>query len=330
MHKAQRLINHVALVLDASSSMIDHTKTLIDVADEQIKYLALRSEELAQETRVSVYTFNETVTCQIFDMDVMRLPSIKDLYRANGMTALVDATIKSQDDLGSTSQIYGDHAFLTFVLTDGMENKSKHSWTTLPKYVNKNGWTIGFLVPDSQGEAYLTRAGISKGNISIWDATSAQGMTDSFSTIRTATDTYMTNRSLGKTSATLFDIGPAVVNKVTVGQLKPVKGYTAYYVDKEGRIDEFVTSRVGHYSQGSAFYQLTKREIIQPTKSILVVDKKTGSVYGGPEARHLIGLPDTNIKVSPNHNPDYDIYVQSTSLNRKLKPNTHVLVNSKY
>jgi hypothetical protein len=330
MHKAQRLINHVALVLDASSSMIDHTNTLIDVADEQIKYLALRSEELSQETRVSVYTFNERVTCQIFDMDVMRLPSIMDLYRANGMTALVDATIKSQDDLGSTSRIYGDHAFLTFVLTDGMENKSRRSWRELPKYLNKAGWAIGFLVPDSQGEAYLTRAGISKGNISIWDTTSVTGIQDSFSTIRTATDTYMTNRSLGKTSTTLFNIGPEVVNKVTVGQLKPVKGYTAYYVDKEGRIDEFVTSRVGHYSQGSAFYQLTKREIIQPTKSILVVDKATGSVYGGPEARHLIGLPDTNIKVSPNHNPDYDIYVQSTSLNRKLKPNTHVLVNSKY
>jgi len=330
MHKAQRLINHVALVLDASSSMINWTQKLIDVADEQIKYLALRSEELSQETRVSVYTFNERVSCQIFDMDVMRLPSITDLYRADGMTALIDATIKSQADLGSTSQIYGDHAFLTFVLTDGMENKSRNSWRELPKYINKAGWTVGFLVPDSQGVAYLSRAGINKGNISVWDTQSATGIQDSFSTIRTATDTYMTNRSLGKTSATLFDIGPAVVNKVTVGQLKPVKGYTAYYVDKESRIDEFVRLRAGFYSAGSTFYQLTKTETIQPTKNILVVDKATGNVYGGPEARHLIGLPDANIKVSPNHNPDYDIYVQSTSLNRKLKPNTHVLVNSKY
>src|SRR6478736_1986894 len=131
MHKAQRLINHVALVLDGSSSMSSHKSNLIKVADEQIKYLALRSEELQQETRVSVYLFADTVQCLIFDMDVMRLPSISDLYRSSGMTALVDAVVKSQDDLATTSQIYGDHGFLTFVLTDGMENASKHSWTQL-------------------------------------------------------------------------------------------------------------------------------------------------------------------------------------------------------
>src|SRR5690242_8782421 len=175
MHKAQRLINHVALVLDGSSSMSKHKSNLIKVADEQIRHLALRSEELSQETRVSVYLFDYTVECLIFDMDVMRLPSISDLYRANGMTALVDAVVKSQEDLSSTSQIYGDHAFLTFVLTDGMENHSTHSWTVLPEYTvhAEENWTVGFLVPDRQGTAYLTRAGVDPGMISLWDASSA-------------------------------------------------------------------------------------------------------------------------------------------------------------
>src|SRR5687768_3028169 len=168
MHKAQRLINHVALVLDGSSSMRGHKANLIKVADEQIRYLALRSEELSQETRVSVYLFDYNVECLIFDMDVMRLPSIADLYRANGMTALIDAVVKSQTDLATTSQIYGDHAFLTFVLTDGAENQSQNSWTVLPRYTNQasENWTVGFLVPDAQGQAYLTRAGVDKGLIS--------------------------------------------------------------------------------------------------------------------------------------------------------------------
>jgi hypothetical protein len=328
MHESQRLINHVALVLDASASMTQHTAKLIAVADEQIKYLALRSEELRQETRVSVYTFNWDTTCLIFDMDVMRLPSIADLYSTRGMTALVDATIKSQDDLKTTSQIYGDHAFLTFVLTDGGENASKNSWRLLPDYVTgKSNWTVGFLVPDKSGVDWLTRAGVGRDSISIWDATTAKGLEDSFSTIRTATDTFMTNRASGiHGSSGIFGTGVDVVNAKTVKALTPLKGYKVYDVSHESRIDNFVESATGHYKVGQAFYELIKTETIQPQKNILVVSRKNGTVYGGPDARGLIGLPDTNVRVKPEANPEYRIFVQSTSINRKLKAGTKVLV----
>ena len=329
MHESQRLINHVALVLDASASMAEHTKTLIAVADEQIKYLALRSEELQQETRVSVYTFDWDVKCLIFDMDVMRLPSIADLYSTKGMTALVDATIKSQDDLKTTSQIYGDHAFLTFILTDGGENASKNSWRLLPQYTSgKPNWTVGFLVPDNNGVTWLTRAGVNKDSIAIWDATSAKGIVDSFSTIRTATDRFMTNRASGiHGSSGVFSTGVDAVNETTVKTaLTPLKGFKVFDVNRESRIDEFVESAMGNYTVGSAYYELTKTETIQPKKNILVVSRKNGQVYGGPEARNLIGLPNTNVDVKPDANPLYRIFVQSTSRNRKLKARTKVIV----
>jgi hypothetical protein len=56
----ENYINHVALVLDASSSMSSHRSTVVKVADEQIKHLARRSTELDQETRVTVYAFADT------------------------------------------------------------------------------------------------------------------------------------------------------------------------------------------------------------------------------------------------------------------------------
>jgi hypothetical protein len=330
MHESQRLINHVALVLDASASMAQHTSKLIAVADEQIKYLALRSEELKQETRVSVYTFNWDTKCLIFDMDVMRLPSIADLYSTSGMTALVDATIKSQNDLETTSQIYGDHAFLTFILTDGGENASKNSWRLLPKYVaGKDNWTVGFLVPDRQGVQWLTRAGVNQHAISIWDATSAKGLEDSFTVIRTATDQFMTNRATGVRGSTgIFSTGVDAVNPTTVKALTPLKGFKVYDVNYESRIDDFVEAATGRYIVGSAYYELTKTETIQPQKNILVVSRKNGQVYGGPEARNLIGLPNTRVDVKPDENPLYRIFVQSTSRNRKLKAKTKVIVKT--
>ncbi|CAM5271568.1 hypothetical protein SDIAM26S_05691 [Streptomyces diastaticus subsp. diastaticus] len=50
------------------------------------------------------------------------MPSLKQLYRVGGMTALLAATLTSQRELAQTAQLYGDHSFLTFVLTDGQEN----------------------------------------------------------------------------------------------------------------------------------------------------------------------------------------------------------------
>lgn len=336
MHKSQRLINHVALVLDGSSSMTRHSRNLVKVADEQIRYLALRSEELSQETRVSVYLFANSVECLIFDMDVMRLPSIADLYRANGMTALVDSVIKSQDDLATTSQIYGDHAFLTFVLTDGQENASRNSWTSLSKYTSRaaENWTVGFLVPDSNGVAYMERIGVNRGSIAVWDKDSAAGIVDAVSTIRTATDNFMTARSTGvRGTRNVFSTGVDAVNKRTVAEnLKPLNSsdFKLYNVVSRSRIDDFVRGLGMAYSTGMGYYQLTKSEIIQPQKQIIVVDKKTNSAYSGPEARHLIGLPDgERVRVRPDRNPRYDIFVQSTSINRVLLPGTRLLVNHK-
>lgn len=333
MHKAQRLINHVALVLDGSSSMRGHSSNLVKVADEQIQYLALRSEELSQETRVSVYLFNDKVECLIFDMDVMRLPSISELYSTSGMTALIDATLKSQADLATTSQLYGDHAFLSFVLTDGAENRSRRSWLDLRETLKNadENWTVGFLVPDRQGQTYLERIGVDNGQIALWDATSAKGLTDAVSsTIRSATDNFMVNRAAGvRGTRSVFSTGRDAVNKSTVrSNLTPLDPTTVrlFNIGQEVRIDDFVNGQLTQgYIKGKSYYLLTKRERIQPQKQLAVMEKKTGKVYTG-DVRSLIGLPNDYINVSPDFNPDYEIFVQSTSYNRKLVPGQKLLV----
>src|ERR1700685_952505 len=102
----QNYINHVALVLDASGSMNSLISTVSTVADGFIQHLATRSKEMDQETRVTVYQFSgyQQIECLIYDKDVLRLPSIKTIYRRlDGMTALLDATRKAQQDLDKTA-----------------------------------------------------------------------------------------------------------------------------------------------------------------------------------------------------------------------------------
>lgn len=329
----QNYINHVVLVLDASLSMRPHRNELIRVADGQVKYLARRSQELDQETRVSVYSFNDTVECLIYDKDVLRLPSIRDLYRPRGMTALIDATLKSLDDLDQTATLYGDHAFLAFVLTDGQENRSRSGPATLASrlYNLPDNWTVACLVPDQRSVFEAKAFKFPPENIAVWDATSAAGVQEVGETIRRATDNFMDARTKGvRGTRSLFSTGLDAVNADTVrASLTPLNpgAYDILPVHNDSAIRDYVTSRGLRYTIGKGFYQLTKTETIQSQKQVAIREKTTGKVYWGDAARDLLGLPrDTEVRVKPDINPEYDVFVQSTSVNRKLIKDTDLLV----
>lgn len=334
MNRSQNYINHIALVLDRSISMTHRRDTVIQVADEQIKYLARRSQELDQETRVSVYTFGNEVECVIFDKDVLRLPSIQDLYHISGNTALRDAVLKSQDDLAQTAQMYGDHAFLTYVLTDGEENWSKASQATLVSRLNglRDNWTVAVFVPNINGKHEAKGAGFPAGNIEVWDTTSSQGLTEVGRKIRDTTDTYMTSRATGTFRGTkaLFSMGVKVLNPQAVRgagmQQLPASKFHVLSVHDGGYIRAWVEAQGYRFNLGKAYYELTKTETIQASKAIVVRERSTGAVFTGPEARALLELPDMDVRVTPDQNPLYQVFVQSTSTNRKLLPRTELLL----
>lgn len=335
---SQNYVNHVALVLDASSSMAynGHDRGLVKVADGLVAHLAQRSKELDQETRITVYTFNAQAKCVIYDKDVLRLPSIASLYRAQGDTALIDATLLSLDDLRLTPEKYGDHAFLVYVLTDGEENRSRTMPGTLRVNLDSlpDHWTVAALVPNMSGKHEAKKFGFPGDNIAIWDTSSAQGMAEAGEVIRTSLDNYMTARSTGiRGTKTLFG-GAAQVNKATVAglgldpldrgkfMLIPIPA-----IPDKTQIKDFVERECGLvYRIGSAFYQLSKPEKIQASKKIAVVERKTNNVYVGYEARQLLGLPDTEIRVTPEGNPEFTVFVQSMSINRHLVSHTKLLL----
>lgn len=329
----QNYINHIALVLDASYSMKNKADELIKVADSQIAYLAQRSKELDQETRITVYIFADTVKCVIYDKDVLRLPSIKEHYKVSGWTALIDATLQSQDDLALTPEKYGDHAFLTYVLTDGAENVSKAAPKELTHRLNNlpDHWTVAVLVPDQQGVFEAKRFGFPKDNIAIWDASSAKGVSEAGETIRRATDTFMSMRSSGvRGSRNIFSMDSDALNKktITAAKLKPMpkSSYVLLDVDEAAPIREWVIGKGHDYRLGVAFFQLTKTESIQPQKNIVVVEKATSKAYTGAQARSVLRLPQMEVRVKPQDNEDFDVFVQSTSVNRKLVPGTKLLL----
>lgn len=329
--------------------MTRHAANLIKVADGQIKHLAQRSTELDQETRISVMVFSSygKYKCVVWDKDVLRLPSIQKFYQPDGNTAFIDATLDAIRDLSETPERYGDHSFLMYVLTDGEENNSKRAPWDLEKTIRElpDHWTVAALVPNASGKHEAKKFGFPNGNIEIWDTNSADGVTEVGERIRAATDTYMTNRAAGiRSTKTLFSTDATAVNANTVAAanlapLDPSK-YAVVPVPNLKQVPDSAKTPDGQnivikpfteacgftYKIGSGFYQLSKPEKIQPQKAIMIMERKGKQrVFHGQEARQLVGLPDHEIRVKPDLNPDYLIFVQSGSINRHLMPGTQYL-----
>lgn len=336
--KPENKIIHVSMVLDASGSMHRLARKVVEMADAQIAELKLLSEKENIEIRVTVYVFsyNTRIRCLIFDMDVFRLPSIKGLYEADGQTALIDATIKSQQDLAATAQMYGEHHFRTYVWTDGIENDSIYRPDHLRAVLSGQGdnWSVAVLVPDADASARCLAAGFSAGNILIWDV-SAQGMDNAAVKVSQSTQSFVTSVSRGVSydKNNVFGTGADKVNDATVkANLVPLtKGsYQVWDVTEDKRIDLFVQSKGWTFHVGKGYYQLTgKRVLVQANKRILVLEKATGLVYGGAEARALVGLPNgTDAYVKADDNPKYIVLSQSTANNRKLLADTKFVYTS--
>jgi hypothetical protein len=319
----------VVYVVDRSTSMQSRKDETIRVFDNEIKKLAEDSEKFNQETRVSVYLFGSRVECVVYDMDVLRLPSLKELYKIEGMTKLIDATVLAIEDLKQTPDKYGDHSFLVYVLTDGMENESHTSPNVLADDIRslQDNWTFAVFVPDRGHVGPTARFGFPQDNIAVWST--SKGLSEVGSTIRTSTQNFMKARSMGvRGSKSLFtlDLSTLSASKVARSLQELAKSqYKFYPITKTVEIRDFVEGKTKNYVTGKSFYQLMKKETIQPYKQVCVVDKQ-GRVFGGREARKLLGLPDENVYVSPTQHPELDIFVQSTSVNRHLIPGTKLLV----
>lgn len=347
--KVPTYTDHVFLVWDASSSM-DHygyVKPLIKVTDNLIRHLEQRSKEMKRQVLVSIFSFSEVVECLVWEWDVFRLPSIADIYEAYGNTALWDAILRSQQDLATIPQKYGDHGFVTYVFTDGENNRGAHSAQDVARYLagRPENESVAILVPHQGAVETAKRAGIPGGNIEVWDASTAAGIKDIGEKITRSYDNYAAARTAGvRGSKTLFG-GAAAVNAQTISaaKLKPLDPKTYKLIPvipppgfvKDVDVIEiapYVRSvNNGMYLAGSVYYPvvpaLKRNPRIGPEKNLVIMDRKTNMLYSGPGVRTMLGLPEDGVvTVKPDANPAYLVYCQSTSPNRHLTPHTEILM----
>jgi len=336
------LRNRIALAIDASSSMKDFRNDVTRIVNEQVAEIKKQAAKLGQPTSLTIYIFSDTVSRVAHYEDVFQFKSF-DRYSPGGMTAMFDAIGTAILDF-QASLFIGDPntSFLVTTITDGQENKSRlFSESSLNKLMNTvrgtDRWTFAFSVPVG-GRRTLRNFNIPDGNVQEWEQT-GQGFESMHSSTVQGFGSYYGARSAGMRSmSNFFSPDMTRVARKDIQKLDDLsRDFHSWNVEDASPIREFVEDklaqqpalarRVGRaYQIGRGYYQLTKAEEVQASKDMAILDRNTNAIYGGDQARQLIGCPmNTSFKIKPGNLANYEIYIKSTSVNRKLVPGTKML-----
>jgi len=111
--------------------------------------------------------------------------------------------------------------------------------------------------------------------------------------------------------------------------------FQVLYVPSRQSIQDFVDGVGARFAVGRGFYELTKKVLVQEQKEIIIQDALTGDMFTGEDAWDMIGLPrdSSGKRVRANITPtdvtigghDARVFIQSTSYNRVLLPDTRFL-----
>ena len=329
---------------DHSGSMRSIRKAAARDYNSNIEAIRNASLQQGQDSVVSVvesgYGSTSSVRRVITNSSVTALiPILESDYTADGNgTPLFDSVgelieifeaVPDKDDK--------EVSFLVMVITDGEENASrKYNADSISRKIRQlqstDRWTFVFRVPRGM-KRHLVRMGIEEGNILEWDQTE-RGVKAASAATNEAFTEYFTARSAGATSTKKFyaDLSKVSSEDVKAALIDISANVTMWPVgsaDHDSEIRPFVESRLGGkpYLKGAAFYQLVKTEpTVQDHKQIVIRDKTTNAIYGGDAARQMLGLPTYgNIRLAPDKNGKFDIFIQSTSVNRKLAMGTNLV-----
>lgn len=332
--------NYVAIVRDHSGSMQSLKRKAAQDYNANVRALQEAARAEKQDTIVSTVKCGigsaGSVVRDVVNSNVRVLKEIAgaDYETSGASTPLFDSVAEAIDILQRVPDADDpDVSFLVMVITDGQENSSRMSGVQLGRKIrdlqSTDRWTFAFRVP--HGEArHLVSLGIPDGNILEWEQ-SERGFEVATRSTVSAISSYYQARTSGQKSVRTFytDLKGVDSRDLKVACEDISKKVDVWKTGKDTElVREFCERRSKRsFLKGAAFYELVKTEPkVQDYKMIAIRDRQTGAIYAGAAARQMLGLPPRGTaRVVPGDHSKYDVFIQSTSVNRKLTPFTSVL-----
>lgn len=335
--------NYFGISRDHSGSMGHLTSAAALDYNNNIASIQEAAKAEKQDTIVSVVKCGVgsrgSIERETVNTNVLELKPLTQ-YRADGGSTPLFTSINDLIDIleAAPDAKDPDVSFLVMAITDGQDNASGYGAgaklaARIKTLQATDHWTFIFRVPHGYKQA-LVGMGIPEGNILEWEQTT-RGVEIASKATNEAFRSFYSARSAGATmTRSFYQTDMSKVSKATVkAKLVDISKDVEFFdITSEAAIKPFVEEKTKKpLVTGAAFYQLTKKEDeVQDYKQIAIRDKKTAHVYSGVEARNILGLPHNGtVKVAPGNHGTYDIFIQSTSVNRKLLPGTQLMYWSK-
>ena len=308
---------NLVVVLDVSGSMDGPRREAAAVQLTQM--LDKVKTEFSDDSTMSVITFEYSSYTHIQYTGKIQnyvYPRCK-----GGGTALNDA-VAFGVKVASTSTLPS----LVYVFTDGEENASTQTVSTVKDFVTKalasGNITLVGIGPKPKA---LIALGVPAGNTLNWTGNAAELTSKVAPAVTRGVVATATAIKEGKKmldhffldihAVSLQDAAKRCVDvTATMERRNTVQGGMSVreYIEKHCKLYTYV--------DGAYFYRLVTKEKLLKDRRIVIAhrDDTTGKLYSGPAARTLLGLPvEADVEVEPGSLGKWTVFVQSASPTRK-------------
>ena len=343
MSKKEKLQTHVAFCIDESGSVARIIKPLIEAYNQTVVDIRSSVLDEGQEASMSAHAFGDRVLKHRIlylgqQVQTVTPLSYKD-FNPSGMTPLFDSVYRAIKKLEELDDGKEGTSFVVSVVTDGDENQSVDPGvpTTVKEIEKKTAtdrWTFTFLVPNGREDIFSRRFNIPRGNVQGWDTKTARGTKEAFVVSSAAYGEFFkqkTARGIGKkmSSKSFYSSTADLTVREARSNLSEITGQVEFIVPHmDCKIRDAIIGHGKEWIKGAAFYALIKTEKkVQPYKMVALRVKTSGKVYSGQAARDMLGIGQATgtVRLVPGDHGKFEVFIQSTSVNRKIAAGTEVM-----
>jgi len=337
------LQSHVAFCIDESGSVARIIKPLVEAYNQTVTDIRSAILDEGQEASMTAMAFGDRVLKHRILYVGQQVQTVKPLnhndFNPSGLTPLFDSVYRAIKKLEELDDGKPDTSFIVSTVTDGEENQSVDPGvpTTVREIQKKTAtdrWTFTFLVPNGSEDRFAMRFNIPRGNVQGWDTKTARGTKEAFVVSSAAYGEFFKGKSargLGKkmSSKSFYSSTENLTVREARKDLSEITKQVEFIVPHmDCQIRDAILGHGKEWIKGAAFYALIKTEKkVQPYKMVALRVKTSGKVYSGQEAREMLGIGQATgtVRLVPGDHGKFDVFIQSTSVNRKIPAGTEVM-----
>ena len=333
------LQTHVAFCIDESASVRNIVKPLVEAYNQIVTDIRNAVLDEGQEASMTALAFGDRVLKHRILYVGQQVQTVEPLKHTDlnpsGMTPLFDSVYRAIKKLEELDDGKEGTSFVVSVVTDGEENNSVDPGVLatireIQKKTVTDRWTFTFLVPNGQDNEFARNFNIPRGNVQGWDEKTAEGTKEAFIVSSHAYRGFFKEKSAGKLSSKSFYSSTA---DLTVREARSALSEITRQVQfitptTTCQIRQCIIDAGLEWIKGASFYQLVKTEKkVHPYKLVALRVKTSGKVYCGQQAREMLGIGQaTNtVRLVLGDHGKFDVFIQSTSINRKIPVGSEVL-----